>query len=188
MAINVSIPKEITEYEEKIMFGLSFRKLITLIIAIILSIATYFFCTTLLGLSMDATSYIIIIESLPLMAFGFIKKDGLTFEEYAMLIIRHKFGNKKLPYENELTINVLPDKNITKKESKYAWIFKKNNNKNTKRRRKNEQKREAIIFTITKKDRKRKRKEARRAIKVARQEYRKAQRNYKKAAKESRRA
>ena len=78
MAISVPIPKEITEYEEKIMFGLSLRKLVCFSSAVVLGVGTYFLCTKVLGLTMDTASYIIIAEALPLMALGFIKKDGMT--------------------------------------------------------------------------------------------------------------
>lgn len=38
MAISVPIPKEITEYEEKIMFGLSLRKLVCFSSAVVLGV------------------------------------------------------------------------------------------------------------------------------------------------------
>lgn len=127
MAISVPIPKEITEYEEKIMFGLSLRKLVCFSSAVVLGVGTYFLCTKVLGLTMDTASYIIIAEAMPLMAFGFIKKDGMTFEKYAALLIRHKTGMNKLSYENELVIDALPDlaDETAERKSKYAWIFEK---------------------------------------------------------------
>lgn len=51
MAISVPIPKEITEYEEKIMFGLSLRKLVCFSSAVVLGVGTYFLCTKVLGLT-----------------------------------------------------------------------------------------------------------------------------------------
>lgn len=64
MAISVPIPKEITEYEEKIMFGLSLRKLVCFSSAVVLGVGTYFLCTKVLGLTMDTASYIIIAEAM----------------------------------------------------------------------------------------------------------------------------
>lgn len=109
------------------MFGLSLRKLVCFSSAVVLGVGTYFLCTKVLGLTMDTASYIIIAEALPLMAFGFIKKDGMTFEKYAALLIRHKTGMNKLSYENELVIDALPDlaDETAERKSKYAWIFEK---------------------------------------------------------------
>lgn len=197
MAISVSIPKEITEYEEKIMFGLSLRKLICFVSAVILGIGTYFLCTKVLGFTMDTASYIIIVEALPLMAVGFIKKDGMTFEKYAALMIRHKTGRNKLFYESELVIDSLPDPidEAAERKSKYAWIFEKENDVagtrkklSRKEQRKKAAVREAIIFTVTEKSRQGKRKAARCKIKAARQECRTAKRRAKKKTKESSRA
>ncbi len=193
MAISVPIPKEITEYEEKIMFGMSLRKLVCFASAVVLSVVTYFLCTKLLGLTMDTASYIIIIEAMPLMALGFIKKDGMTFEKYFALILRHKTGINKLPYGTELVIDTIPDSidETIERKSKYAWIFEKDNaaaagKQLTRKKRKAAIRcREAQVFTVTKKSRKRKRKEARREIKAARQEYRAVKRRAEKAAEES---
>ena len=189
MAISVPIPKEITEYEEKIMFGLSLRKLVCFSSAVVLGVGTYFLCTKVLGLTMDTASYIIIAEALPLMALGFIKKDGMTFEKYAALLIRHKTGMNKLSYENDLADET------AERKSKYAWIFEKETGSagtgkqlTRKERKEARQIREAVVFAVTEKGRKRKRKEALREIKAARQEYRTIKRRAEKAAKESRRA
>jgi hypothetical protein len=194
MAISVPIPKEITEYEEKIMFGLSLRKLICFSSAVVLGIGTYFLCTKVFGLTMDTASYIIIVEALPLMALGFIKKDGMPFEQYFALLIRHKTGRNQLSYETELLVDDMPDP-VTEpieRKSKYAWIFEKEtgaagtNHKLTRKERKARAAiRECAIFEITKKSRKRKGKETRRTIKAAKQEYRAAKRRAKKAAKKS---
>lgn len=95
MSIEVRIPKEITEYKEKILFGLSIRQLICFSSAILLCVGTYILLVNFLGLSKDIVSYIVIIEAMPLLAAGFIKKNGLTFEKYAKLFLKHKFGTKK---------------------------------------------------------------------------------------------
>lgn len=194
MAISVPIPKEITEYEEKIIFGLSLRKLVCLVSAILLGVGTYLLCTIVLGVSGDTTSYIIIIEAVPLMAIGFIKKDGMTFEQYAALWVRHRIGANKLAYETELVIDTLPNA-ATERKSKYAWIFEKESNTTSgqrqlshRERREVRSRREADVFTVTKKGRKRKRKEALRTIKAARQEYQSVKRGAQKAAEESRRS
>lgn len=134
MAIRVNVYKEITEYEEKIIFGLSKRKLICSIIAGLLSISTFFVSTKILGISIDATSYVIILESIPIMAFGFYKKNGLPFEKYAFLFMRNMFGTTKLAYKTELMI----DKFEIHKEGEFENVLEEKNNikKNRRKRRK----------------------------------------------------
>jgi len=186
MSIEVRIPKEITEYQEKIIFGMSVRQLICLSSAVVLSIGTYILLTSVLGLSMNVASYVIVIESLPLMAIGFLRKNGLTFEKYAALFIRHKVGLQIRKYKTELLI----DQINTEEErgvSKYAWIFEKENtrrvaSKKEQKEDKRESERKWECYKTTKKKRRAKRKTVLRKIKTARKEQREIRRRKKKAA------
>lgn len=180
--IEVRIPKEITEYKEKVIFGLSIRQLIFFTLTIILSLSSYFILTKKLGLSMDSASYVIIIESLPLLAIGFIKINGFPFEKYAVLVIKHKLGTQKRPYKTNLLIDKIKIENDLmeggkKKNVKYF--------KEKKRRREQQNIREATLFISTKKDKKRKRKKTLQQIKRARKDYRKAKQAEKKKIKET---
>jgi len=185
MSIEVRIPKEITAYKEKVLFGMSIRQLACFSAAIVLSVGTYLLLTKVLWLTMDTASYIIIIESVPLMAVGFITKNGFTFEKYAALFVRHQLGQQVRPYKTELDrllteketlADENPEKGGKNVKSKYAWIFEKEGKGNgkstlTKQERKEEARlRECEIFEVTKKERKRKRKEALRKIKTIRKE------------------
>lgn len=125
MSIEVRIPKEITEYKEKILFGLSLRQLLFFILAIIVCGASYFIMTMALNWNKDMVGYIVMIEVVPLLAFGFVRKNGLPFEKYASMMIRHKTGILKRPYKTDLQINRI--KNGKEKDGKYDWIFKKEN-------------------------------------------------------------
>lgn len=103
MAIEVRVPKEITEYTEKIVFGLSLRQLLCLTIAVVLGVVSYVALTR--AVNEEIASYIVIIEALPLFAMGFVKKEGFPFEKYAALAVRHKFGTPKRKYQTELLID-----------------------------------------------------------------------------------
>ena len=179
--IEVRIPKEITEYKEKVIFGLSIRQLIFFTLTIILSLSSYFILTKKLGLSMDSASYVIIIESLPLLAIGFIKINGFTFEKYAVLVIKHKLGTQKRPYKTNLLIDKI------KKENDLMEGGKKNvkHFKGKQGKREQQNIREATLFISSKKDKKRKRKKTLQQIKRARKDYRKAKQAEKKKAKET---
>lgn len=184
--IEVRIPKEINEYKEKVIFGLSIRQLIFFTITILISIGTYFVLTTKLGMTMDGASYIIILISIPLMAIGFIKVNGFPFEKYFLLVIRHKLGKQKREYGTNLLIDEIKEKKIETSENvkggnKYAWIFEKEpktgkkeviSRKERKQDRKISEAEETNFFKTTKKERKRKRKASLKQIKRARQEYR----------------
>ena len=188
MSIEVRIPKEIMEYKEKVLFGMSLRQLVCFSSAIVLSVGSYLLLTKVIGLSMDAASYVIIVESMPLLAIGFVKKNGFTFEKYAALLIRHKLGQQIRPYQTELlTEETQTRENEEKKGSKYAWIFEKGQGGSKKPViSKKERKADAALkecsdYFVTKESREAKRKAALREIEAARQEYRALKRGTKKA-------
>ena len=111
MSIEVRIPKEIKEYKEKIIFGLSLRQLISVFIGGIVCLGTYFSISPIVGA--DVASDIIIFEAIPIFAVGFIKVRSFNFETYAKIFIKHKLGNNKRTYENKLyMLNLREEKNI----------------------------------------------------------------------------
>jgi hypothetical protein len=100
MSIEVRIPKEIKEYKEKIIFGLNLRQLISVLVGGIICLSTFFLIKPIVGV--DLASDIIIIEAVPIFAFGFIKVRSFNFETYAKIFIKHKLGKNKRTYENKL--------------------------------------------------------------------------------------
>ncbi len=117
MSIEVRVPKEITEYKEKILFGLTVRQLLCFVSAIILGVASYFLISRYLGT--QTAGYVVILEVIPIFAAGFFKKNGFTFEQYVKLILRHKLGQNKRKYQTELSIDKLKQ-NKVKEEVKNA--------------------------------------------------------------------
>ncbi|KAB0575375.1 PrgI family protein [Fusobacterium naviforme] len=181
MAIEVDVPVEIDDYKEKLIFNMSLRQLGCFSAAVVLGVGSYFLCTKTMGLSMDATSYVIIAEALPLMALGFIQKDGQPFEKFFALMIRHRIGLHKLTLEAETDIEKELNTSEERKSS-YAWIFEKESTGNGKpiltraERKENRRIREAIVFQTNKAAAKRKGKATRQKIKAAQKEYRAAKR------------
>lgn len=172
--ISVPVPKEITEYKEKIIFGLSFRQLICIALAIVTGIVTYLFCTFVLKLPLDISGYVVMIAALPAIALGFIRKNGLPFEKYALLFLRAQFGTCKLPYqEKALFCKVAPKKDLTKER-------KSNVRTKTRKNLKTE-----YLYAPTKGGRKKALKAARRSVKAAQQELRQAVIQAEKGAEES---
>lgn len=96
--ISVSVPKEISDYKEKVIFGLSLRQLVCGVIAVGLAVATGLLLVQVLGLSIDIAGYIIMVEVVPLMALGFVRPRGRPFEEFARLYLDSKLGRHKFSY------------------------------------------------------------------------------------------
>lgn len=94
----VKVPKEIKEYEEKLLFGLTLRNLIWGGLAIITGLATYFPLRFLLG--QELASYLIMAIVIPLFACGFLKVQGMAFDKYLRLMIDYYFHKQVLVYEN----------------------------------------------------------------------------------------
>ncbi|WP_429960180.1 PrgI family protein [Enterococcus sp. AZ012] len=82
MAVEVRVPKDIKEYKEKIIAGMSMKQLFSVGIAIGVNSFISILFIKLLGYSMDTVSWIMIICSIPIVAFGWFKKDGLNFKQF----------------------------------------------------------------------------------------------------------
>lgn len=170
MAISVPVPKEITEYREKIMFGMSGRQLIFSLLAGVLAIGIGALCY-MMGMDMSIIGYIIILAASPLMALGFIRKNNMPFEKYLHLVLRNKMGQNLLTYKTELLIDALPSveagESNTERNKKHGTV---------KKAIRTDKGGECCRPQSTAQSRKRKRQSALRKIKAARQEYRAAKR------------
>lgn len=98
MAIYVPIPKEIKDYEPKILFGLSFRKIIYGAPALVIGVGGYTLATVFVN--NQIASAVPIVLAAPLFACGFLDKDDMPFDKYLKLYINHKIRKQKLKYEN----------------------------------------------------------------------------------------
>ena len=106
MALETRIPKEITEYHEKIVFGMSGRQLIAITVAGAVVGLTAFILWYLLGINFAIVEYILILEALPIVAFGFIRHKGMPFEQILRIRTNYHFGEKHLP--NKTSLDDLP--------------------------------------------------------------------------------
>lgn len=164
--IEVRIPKEITEYKEKILLGMSLRQLICFAIAIATSFGVFFLLKGIFSLSTLGT--IIMIINIPIIAIGFLKKNGFTMEQWITIVLNQKLSNNKLSYITNL------DNENEKEESD------KNDNK------KKEQSPEWQGYYVrTEKEQKHKREFTSSKIKGARKESRTARRRLYKKSKEA---
>ncbi len=88
MQYGIKIPKEIREYKEKIFFGLTARQLIATVLAIAVCVPLYIFGKKFLG--EELVSWLVIGIAMPIMAIGYVTKNGMPFEKYARVIIQRQ--------------------------------------------------------------------------------------------------
>ena len=87
--ITVRLPREIKEFKEKVVWGLTWRQLICSIIALLIAIGV----GILLNGKVPDVMHRLIVVSVGVFfgAFGFFKKNGLTFEKFVMIMVRFFF-------------------------------------------------------------------------------------------------
>lgn len=95
--IEIRIPKEITEYKEKFLFGLTMRKFFSLAAALAICVPLFIFGKEII--SEDILSWIIILIAIPIMAFGWFSYHGMNFETFAKCIIKFYTEPQKRPYQ-----------------------------------------------------------------------------------------
>lgn len=161
--VSVKIPKEITEYTEKIVAGLSARQLVCLGLALAAGGGAFVISKFVIGLSMDASSYVVMAAAIPFLATGFLKRNGMPFEKYMRLFFRHMFGTSKRPYKTRLDIENIGE-DVYDVSDKKARAGEKDS-------RQDRALQEALEFAITKKGRKAARQRAKRTIKRAKQDF-----------------
>lgn len=95
--ISTKINFEITEYHEKIFAGLSIRQLVCFGIAIVLAVATFAVGIYYFGATADTLSYIVMIEVVPFLGFGFIRRNGYPFEKLVAIYWRNMSESHQIP-------------------------------------------------------------------------------------------
>ena len=102
----VKINKEIRDYTESILFGLSLRQSIFSILACGSASIIYFSCSDKLGL--EVTSWLCMLGVLPFACFGFIRFQGMYMEEiistafYSLMLNKAQLINKPFNLYEEI--------------------------------------------------------------------------------------
>lgn len=89
MSLRVKIPKEITTYQEKIVFGLSGRQLICSVIALTLSIGSGYLLSAVLKQDSGTVGWVIILIVMPVVIVGWLKPNGFYIEDYIKIRMRY---------------------------------------------------------------------------------------------------
>lgn len=102
MAIEVSVRKEIKSYQEKLLFGLSLRQGVCLLIAVVFSIGVgilnYFF----IHWSIDDIGLLLIFLNIPILSIGWFKKENMPVEKYLRMVRKYKSLGDSYPYKTEV--------------------------------------------------------------------------------------
>lgn len=100
--IEIKIPKEIRDYKEKFLFGLTIRQFVSLAVALAICVPLFIFGKNALG--EDLASWLIIIIAAPIFAFGFFRFEGMPFEQFLLLLYRQKWAEPQKRKYVELPI------------------------------------------------------------------------------------
>ena len=90
MSIEIKIPKEIKEYKERFVFGLTVRQCASAAAALCVCVPLYIFGKDALG--GDVTGWLVMLAAAPILAFGFFRYNGLKFEDFLRLLYRQKWA------------------------------------------------------------------------------------------------
>lgn len=128
--MKAEIPPEITEYKEKMFFGMTVRQLICLGIGLGLAIPTGMFGSKVLP--EDIIGFAIMLEVIPCACIGWLQINEMPFEKYAKKVIAYYGGNqkRKFKYIPEICNTSSQLREIVYQEELLA---KKNNKKKKKR-------------------------------------------------------
>lgn len=121
--MEIKINKEIKDYKESMFFGLSMRQFVCSVLAVGAAVGTYFGLKGIVG--KETVSWLCILIAAPFAAAGFFKYNGMTFEQFAVALIKSEFlcsGKRVYKSENflyDIYEEVLADENKnTKKRGK----------------------------------------------------------------------
>ena len=130
--IEIKIPKEIMDYKEKFLFGLTVRQLVSAVVALAICVPLFIFGKDYLG--EDLVGWIIILVAIPVFAFGFFRYDGMPFEKFLALIYRQKWVEPQKRKYEELPVFWNCREEIIEDEIAHQLAAIKSNNRKSKRK------------------------------------------------------
>ena len=97
--MEVKINREIREYTESMLFGLSLRQFIFSVLACIVAVCAYFLLRPHLGT--ETVSWVCILVAVPFAVVGFVKYNGMTAEKFIWAYIKSEILiPKRLVFRN----------------------------------------------------------------------------------------
>jgi len=110
--IEIKIPKEIRDYQESIVFGLSLRQCVFSLLAIGVAVLLYFGLRNFVG--DGEIGWICIVAAFPFALGGFFRYNGMNFEQFMTAVIRSELRYpKQLKYKTEnLYVKCMEDSSL----------------------------------------------------------------------------
>ena len=91
--MEIKLNKEIRNYSEAIFFGLNLRQTVCSILAVGVSISTYFLFRN--SLNLEVVSWLCIMTAAPFGAFGFIQYNGMALERFLLVWLKSELLTAK---------------------------------------------------------------------------------------------
>ena len=98
--IVIKIPKEIRNYKETVVLGLTLRQLVCLLLALVVGVRTYMAVCPIL--KQDIAQYICVISGIPILVYGFFSWKEKPIEYYIKIWFKFHFGYKRIRKINTL--------------------------------------------------------------------------------------
>ncbi len=100
MHIEIKIPKEISEYQESVFFGLSLRQFVCSLLAVTAAVGLYFLLNHTVGA--EIAGWASVLGASPFAACGFIRYHGMTAGQTLFTILRSEiFTPRRLVFKSE---------------------------------------------------------------------------------------
>jgi len=97
--IEVEVPHEIMDYQSKVMFGLTLRQFLASLAVLVLVVPTYIAMILWIDINNQIANMMIMLISAPILAYGFIQKDGFTFDQIMKRKQAYRNSYKKRNYQ-----------------------------------------------------------------------------------------
>lgn len=94
--IEVKVPREISDYKQKFLFGLTVRQCVSVALALGICIPLYIFGKKAVG--EDIISWLVILVAVPIFCFGFLKFNDMPFEKFMVTVIRQQIEPQRRVY------------------------------------------------------------------------------------------
>lgn len=116
----VKVPKEIKDYEEKLIAGLSTRQICWGLLAVITSLMTFFILK--IFVSSGFASYVTMFVGIPLFACGFRDYQEMHMSKFLKIALNYYRKKQILTYDNNYPRKEtgIYEKTLTKKQRKIA--------------------------------------------------------------------
>ena len=99
MNLEIKVNKEILDYNESIILGLSFRQLLCSLAAIAVAVAVYMLLIEILG--RELVSWVCLIAAAPFAVAGFYKYQGMTIEKFLAAVIKTQINSRIRVYVSD---------------------------------------------------------------------------------------